>query len=142
MADDEAQAIAQRMAELRRNLITDVREVSQGARVMTDWKFYVGRFPWAALGLAALAGFMAVPKKRAVISPDQEALAELVRKKHLRLNVDHKQEKPGLVSAIVATAASVVAKAAMGYFGERMRTAAVQKAHQDSDYESSAASIH
>jgi hypothetical protein len=142
MADDEAQMISRRMAELRRDLITDVLQVRQGARVMTDWKFYVGRFPWVALGVAALAGFMAVPRKKAVISPDQEALAELVRKKHLRLNVDHKQEKPGLISAIVATAASVAAKSAMGYFSERMRSVAEQKAHQRSEVEASAASIH
>jgi hypothetical protein len=141
MADDEAQVISGRMAELRRDLITDVRQVSDGARVMTDWKFYVGRFPWVALGLAALAGFMLIPKKKAVISPDQDALAELVRKKHLRLNVDHKQEKPGLLNAIVATGASVAAKAAMGYFGERMRSVAAQKAHQQSEFEASTASI-
>jgi hypothetical protein len=142
MAEDEAQVICRRMEELRGVLTTDVREVGRGARVMTDWTFYVCRFPWATLGLAAAAGFILVPKKKAIISPDQEALADLVRKNHLRLNVDHKREKPSLLGALVAMAATGAAKAATAYVGERMRTVAAQKAHEHSDMEASPASIH
>jgi hypothetical protein len=133
MAVDEVQAISCRMAELRRDLTTEVREMSRGARVMTDWTFYVRRYPWAVAGLAAAVGFLLVPKKKAVISPDQEALAELVRKKHLRLDVDHKREKPGLARTLVTLAATAAAKFAMGYMSERMRTAATEKAHQHAD---------
>jgi hypothetical protein len=128
--DDEVETIARRMAELRRELTTEVREVSRGARVMTDWRFYVRRYPLAIAGLAAAVGFLVVPKKKAVISPDQEALAELVRKKQLRLDVDHKQEKPGVVRTLVMLAATAAAKIAMGYVSERMRTVAAEKAHR------------
>jgi hypothetical protein len=133
MSENEVEAISRRMAELRRELTTEVREVSRGARVMTDWTFYVRRYPWAVAGVAAAVGFLMVPKKKAVISPDQEALAELVRKKQLRLGVDHKQEKPGLARTLLTLTATAAAKIAMGYMSERMRTVASEKAQQHAE---------
>ena len=50
--EDSAEKIRRRMAELRRDLDVDVREVERGARVMTDWKFYARKFPWAVAGTA------------------------------------------------------------------------------------------
>lgn len=132
MAEDEADAIRQRMSELRRELAGSVHAVRRDARAMTDWTLYVRRFPWATVALAAAAGFALIPRKKAVISPDQQALAEMVRKKQLRLNVDHKAEKKqGLLGSVVAMAAAWAAKAGMSYIGERMRTAAVNKAHEE-----------
>ena len=129
MAEDEAEAIRRRMSEVRRELAGSVQKVSSDARAMTDWTLYVRRFPWATVALAAAAGFALVPRKRAVISPDQEALAEMVRKKQLRLNVDHKAErKQGMLGSLVAAGVAWAAKEGMSYFGERMRTAA--KAHE------------
>jgi hypothetical protein len=139
MAEDEAEAICQRMADVRRDLAGSVHAVSRDARAMTDWTLYVRRFPWAAVGVAALAGFALIPRKKAVISPDQEALADMVRKKQLRLNVDHKAEKKqGMLTSVVAAAAAWAAKAGMSYIGERMRTAAIQKAHEESHPERTA----
>jgi hypothetical protein len=132
MADDDAEAIRRRMAELRRELTGGVQEVSRNARAMTDWTLYVRRFPWATVAVAAAAGFAMVPRKKAVISPDQEALAEMVRKKQLRLDVDHKAEKKqGMLASLAAAAVAWAAKAGMTYMGERMRTAAINKAHEE-----------
>jgi hypothetical protein len=132
MAEDEADAICRRMSELRHELAGNVRAVSRDARAMTDWTLYVRRFPWATVAIAAAAGFAMIPRKKAVISPDQQALAEMVRKKQLRLNVDHKAEKKqGMLGSLVAMAAAWAAKAGMTYVGERMRTAAINKAHQE-----------
>jgi hypothetical protein len=132
MAEDESEEIRRRMSELRRELVGSVQRVSSDARAMTDWTLYVRRFPWAAVAIATVAGFALVPRKKAVISPDQEALAEMIRKKQLRLDVDHKAEKKqGMVGSLVAMAAAWVAKAGMSYIGERMRTAAVNKAHEE-----------
>jgi hypothetical protein len=132
MAEDEAEAICRRMAEVRRELAGSVRAVSRDARAMTDWTLYVRRFPWATVAIAALAGFALIPRKKAIISPDQEALAEMVRKKQLRLDVDHKAEKKqGMLASVVAAAAAWAAKAGMSYMGERLRTAAIHKAHEE-----------
>jgi hypothetical protein len=142
MADDDAEAIRRRMAELRRELTGDVREVSRGARVMTDWTFYVRRFPWVVVGIAACAGYLLIPRKPQIISPNQDALAEMIRKKQLRLDVDHKTEKPGMLQAILTMALTWAAKAGMSYMGERVRTAATHKAHEDSSSEQYASRVH
>jgi uncharacterized BrkB/YihY/UPF0761 family membrane protein len=56
----------------------------------------------------------------------------MVRKKQLRLDVDHKAEKKqGMLASVVAAAAAWAAKAGMSYLGERLRTAAIQKAHEE-----------
>ena len=98
---------------------------------MTDWTLYVRRFPWATVAIAALAGFALIPRKKSVISPDQEALAEMVRKKQLRLDVDHKAEKKqGMLGTVAAAVMAYAAKASMTYVGERMRAAAMNKAQE------------
>lgn len=129
-AEYSADDICRRMAELRRELTGDVREVGRSARVMTDWTFYVRRFPWASVALGAAVGYMLIPRKKQVISPDQAALAEMVRKKQLRLDVDHKQEKPGMTKTLVMMALTGGAKLAMNHFGEQLRVAAANKARE------------
>ena len=141
MADDQVEILCERMAELRHALTGDIRNVSRSARVMSDWTFYVRRFPWATVAVAGLAGFLLVPRKKAIISPNQDALAELVRKKHLRLNVDHKQEKPGILKNLAAIGATWAMKTGMGYLGERVRIAALHKSHE-SAHAASHDSVH
>jgi hypothetical protein len=132
MASDDAEDICRRMAELRCELASDVCEVSRSARVMTDWRFYVRRFPWAAVGVAAAAGFLLVPKRKEVqvISPDPNALAEMFKKQQLRVETPaHAKEQQGLMKTLLLMGITWAAKAGMNYMGERVRTAAVNKPH-------------
>lgn len=133
MADDPAEDIRRRMAELRRELSSDVSEVGRNARVMTDWRFYVRRFPWAVAGVAAAAGYLLIPQKKElkVISPDPNALAEMFKKEQLKVQAPaSKQESPGLVKSLLLMGLTFAAKAGMNYMGERVRTAAMHKAHE------------
>ena len=66
------------MATLRREIVHDVEHVAESAKAMTDWTFYVRRFPWAAVGVAAAAGFLLVPRKKTTVTPTSEQLAALV----------------------------------------------------------------
>jgi hypothetical protein len=129
-SEDSAEEICRRMAELRSDLAGGVREVGRSARVMTDWTFYVRRFPWAVVAVAAAAGFMLIPRKKHVISPDQQALAEMVRKKQLRLDVEHKNEKPSMLKSLLMMGLTWGLKSGTAYMGERMRVAAANKAQR------------
>jgi hypothetical protein len=129
-SEDAAEEICRRMAELRSDLAGGVREVGRSARVMTDWTFYVRRFPWAVVAVAAAAGFMLMPRKKQVISPDQQALAEMVRKKQLRLDVEHKNEKPSMLKSLLMMGLTWGLKSGTAYMGERMRAAAANKAQR------------
>lgn len=129
--DDSAAKIRRRMAELRRELECDVREVSRSARVMTDWTFYVRRFPWAMAGLAVGAGYMLIPKKKEIIKPDPEMLAEMVKRNQLRVEpVARDKEKPGFAKALLVMGITWAARTGMNYMGQRLSDAALHKAHE------------
>ena len=78
-SDESAEAIRRRMAELRRELTIDVRDVSRSAHEMASPMYYIRHFPWASAAVAAGIGYLLVPKKKHVVKPDPEMLAELLR---------------------------------------------------------------
>src|SRR3954463_11307792 len=91
--DETAEKICKRMAELRRELAHDVQDVTRSAKAMASPSFYVRKFPWATLAIAAGVGYMLIPKKKQVIKPDMEALAELVRKNQVHINTAKASEE-------------------------------------------------
>ena len=50
--------IYQRMAVIRRELHTNVRESVAGAEAFADWGRYTWTYPWIALGAAAAVGYV------------------------------------------------------------------------------------
>ena len=61
-ATNESDEIRRKMAQIRRDLHEDVREVVAGAEAATNWRRYVRAYPWASVGIAAAVGFLAVPR--------------------------------------------------------------------------------
>jgi len=59
----QAAAIKQRMQEIRTQLPYDVDVARQSARQLSDWKYHMGRYPWALIGAAAVAGYLLVPRR-------------------------------------------------------------------------------
>jgi hypothetical protein len=115
-SDDNAEQIRKRMAQLRRELDVDMGNVSRSARAMTDWTFYVRRFPWAVAGVAAVAGYLLIPKKKQPISPDPETLAELVKNREVRVEAaSFRGETNKLLKSLVMTGVGLVAKAALNH---------------------------
>ena len=51
--------IYHRMAVIRRELHTNVRESVAGAEAVVDWGRYTWTYPWVALGVAAAVGYVA-----------------------------------------------------------------------------------
>ena len=130
-ADDEATIIRRRMGELRRELACDVQEVGRSARVMTDWTFYVRRFPWATAAVVAAVGYMLVPKKKEIIKPDPEMLAEMVKKKQLHVEpVARHKENEGLLKTLFVMGLTWAARTGAGYMGRRISEAALHKAQE------------
>jgi len=127
--DESADQVRRRMAELRRELECDVREVSRGARVMTDWRFYVRKFPWAVAGVALAAGYFLVPKKRpADIKPDPEMLAELVKQQKLHIEAATIPQKETMLKSLLMMGATWALRSGIAYATQRFTEAAQQKA--------------
>jgi hypothetical protein len=127
-SDEEARDVVERMAALRRELTTDVEHVAESAKAMTDWTFYVRRFPWAAVGLAAAAGFLLVPRKRTNIVPTTEQLAALAQSKEFVAAATNQLKPPqSLLKGLAATLAAMAARAAVAYVTEQIRAKAAGK---------------
>jgi len=125
--EDPAETITRRMAELRRELTLDVEDVTRSAKAMASPSFYIRKFPWATLAVAAGVGYMLIPKKRQVIQPDMEALAELVRKNQVQINTSQAtEESQGMVKTLAVMGLSWAAKAGMHYVVQQLTSAAAK----------------
>jgi hypothetical protein len=117
------------MAELRRELVHDMQDVSRSAKAMASPSFYIRKFPWATLAIAAGVGYMLIPKKKQVIKPDMEALAELVRKNQVNINASKAaEESQGMVKTLAVMGLTWAAKAGMNYVIQQLTTAATKAA--------------
>jgi hypothetical protein len=126
---DPADAICLRMAELRRELMCDVRDVGRSARAMTNVSFYVRQFPWATLAVAAAAGYMLVPKRKEVVYPDPKTLAELVRKEQVRVDTSKAaKESRGLFQSLLVMGLTWAARTGLNYVGHQITAGAANKA--------------
>jgi len=113
------------MAALRRELDSGVEHVAESARAMTDWTFYVRRFPWVAVGVAAVAGYLLVPRKKTAVAPTAEQLAALVKNKEFVAAATDQLKPPQSVFAgLAATLGAMAARAALGYVTEQIRAKA------------------
>lgn len=138
--DDPADAIRRRMAELRRELMYDVRDVGRSARAMANVSFFVRQFPWATTALAAAVGYMLVPKKKEVVYPDPNVLAELVRKQQIRVDTSKAaKDSRGMLQSLVVMGLTWAARTGLNYMMQRMTTPGVHKEQKTSSAPVSAA---
>jgi len=126
--EDSADAIRRRMAELRRELTYDVRDVGRSARAMASPAFYVRKFPWATTAVAAAIGYLLIPKQKQIVQPDPEMLAELVRKNQVRVDASAAaKDRQGMLQSLVVMGVTWAAKAGLNHMMQRMTIPAASK---------------
>jgi hypothetical protein len=133
--DDSADAIRRRMAELRSELTCDVREVKRSTREMAEQArelaspmYYIRRFPWASAAVAVGIGYLLVPKRRQVIKPDPEMLAELVRKQQVKVDTGKaSQDKQSMLQSLAVMGLTWALKTGLNYAGQHIASAAMNK---------------
>lgn len=112
--------ICQEMAQIRGGLGEEVEGIVVNARQLANWRYYVRTFPWASLGAAGAIGYMLVPRRLEIISPDADTLAKLA--KDNRLVVEHKptaEEKPSATAAVAGLLGNILLRAALAYAGQQ-----------------------
>jgi hypothetical protein len=110
----EAQQIGQEMRQVRAELHADVREIVNSAQVLGEWQYYVRRYPWVCVGLAAAAGFFLVPARPVIVHPDAKALLELARANKLEIKMESPSTKrAGIVEGVVGVLAGTAVQGAM-----------------------------
>jgi hypothetical protein len=138
-SDDSAEVIRQRMAQLRRDLTCDVQDVSRSvgdikrtASEMANPLYFIRRFPWVSVGVAVAIGYLLVPKKKQVFTPDPEMLAELVRKQQVKVETSKAgTESQGMLKSLVVMGLTWALRTGLTYAGQRLAAAAMQKPPQD-----------
>jgi hypothetical protein len=124
------------MEQLRGELNEEYGAIVRGARVLADWHYYVRTFPLACVGAAVALGYLAVPRRLEVMSPDAETLAQLAKTN--RLVVKQKpevHERSGMVGALLTLAANTALRAAIAYAGQQSGKLFGHKAAQNSGRE-------
>lgn len=141
--DDEASDVVARMVALRRELASDVEQVGESARAMTDWTSYVRRFPWATVGLAAAAGFMLVPRKSTTVTPTAEQVAALANNREfVAAATQHLKSSDGLLKQLATPLAAIAGKALFSYLTSQFRAGLAAKQNVDRAPEEADDSLH
>jgi hypothetical protein len=118
---DRAKQIRRTMARIRRELDEDVGEVEQSARTLLNWRYYTQNYPWACVAAAGAIGYLVVPRKLEIHSPDPKTLEKLARKRHLVVEQNPKAEaKGGVVGAAFSFISGLVLKTAMAQIGVQL----------------------
>jgi hypothetical protein len=111
-------------AELRRTrgrLIVDATAVAGGARELADWRYYVRRYPWAALGVAGALGYLAIPRRLEIMSPDAKTLERLAKKN--KLVIESKPpaaQKTSLMDTLLTMTGNVLFRAGTAYAAQKI----------------------
>ena len=84
----QAEEIQRQMAEIRCALHENVTGIVESARAMSDWRYYVRRYPLVSAAAAVALGYLVVPARLEVISPDADTLLKLARKNQLIVKED------------------------------------------------------
>src|SRR5262245_22564765 len=75
---DDAERIRRQMQAIRQDMEGGVKGVVEGARQLSDWRYYVRQHPWACVAGAIALGFIAAPMRRKKVDGiPEELLAKL-----------------------------------------------------------------
>jgi hypothetical protein len=114
-----AERIQRRMHDLRGQLDDDVEEVVDSAKEFTDWRTYVRRYPWACVGVAAAIGYLVVPSRVELESPDVDTLLELAKQNKLVVEANPSPRKQeGLASTAFRFMLHAAGRSALSYLGQ------------------------
>ena len=115
-----AERIRERMESVRSELDHDVDGVVRSAKRMIDWRVYVHKYPWACLGAAAAIGYLIVPRRLELNSPDADTLLELAKQNKLVIQANPSpQPQRGVAGMLIQLAADAAARGVLSYLGRQ-----------------------
>jgi hypothetical protein len=131
-----AEEIREQMAQVRRELNINYGGVVENARNMADWRYYVRNYPWATLGAAVAIGYLVVPNRVQMITPDAKELLKLARKQKLVVEPKPQAEPKSTVGGQVFNMlASMLTRGLIAYAGQKLGKTAGHKTAEAQDRE-------
>jgi hypothetical protein len=116
MSPDE---IRKQMAALRVEMNHDVEEFVENAGALGDWRFYVRRYPWHCVSVAALAGYLLVPRRLELVRADPAALMELAKKNRVVIRPKPEAQGKGPAGAMAMFLLNTALRSAMTFAGQK-----------------------
>lgn len=122
--------LQRQMAQLRSDVQVDVGEVIDRAEELTDWRYYVERHPWICVSAAAVIGYLLVPPRYEIVSPDAKTLLKLAERNRLVVEANPDPvPRGGLLGRVLGTAGRLLIREALSYAGRRVGQAFEQPRH-------------
>jgi hypothetical protein len=116
----EAAEIQRQMIEVRSGLRHEAQGIYENARVLTDWKHYVRTYPWACVGVAAAVGFLVVPRRLDLITPDAATLTRLAEQNRLVVTPNPEAHvRDGLAGRLLSMIAGAAVRGAIGFAAQQ-----------------------
>ena len=114
-----AEQIRHEMASLRVEMAHEVEDFVENAGVLSDWRFYVRRYPWQCLAAAALAGYLLVPRRLELVRADPVALMELAKKNRVVIKPKPEPRPKGPGRAVAMFLFNTALRSAMSFAGQK-----------------------
>ena len=120
----EVDRIRFRMQRIRQHMDDDVDGLMANAQQLMDWKYHVRRHPMAAIAVAALAGYLLVPKPRAKVEKrvylDRDGARELASHNDRIILEESEGASPSLFKSASIMAANALVRAGLAYMGQQI----------------------
>ncbi len=121
MSQSDVDEIRNEMARIRRALGPHAQQVVGETRRLVDWRTYIREYPWACVGAAIAIGFLAVPERPQIVSPDADDLEQLAKRNKL---VVKQSPKGSTTQSLARTSATflgnMLLRSAVAYLGQRV----------------------
>lgn len=116
--NDDAERIRQEMQNVRQDMGAGVQDVVQGARQLSDWRYYVRKHPWVCVGSAFALGFLATPARRRILSGNLD-VASLVQQLKGGVATGAPMLPGGVAGRILAFVGPIILQNAAAFVAQR-----------------------
>lgn len=106
---DSADALRREMAQIRSDIHENVEGIVDTARNMTDWRYYVRRYPWVAVTAATAVGYLIVPRRSGRVEPRSDDSSSIT---------GPTRRPPGVTQTLLTIAADALARHTVAYVGQ------------------------
>jgi len=110
-----AEQIRLEMRGIRRELRANVKDMVANASQMFDWKSYVRSFPWPSIAIAAVLGYVLVPRRMKVVAYDKATLENFLRENRLVVAPPPEKRASTVWGNVLPILGGVAVRLAMSY---------------------------
>ncbi len=121
VAQNSSAVLQLQMREIRENLNEQAGQVVEKARTQLDWRRYVANHPWTSLTVAALAGYLVVPRSARCVSPDMRNVEKTLERAMNAARPSSQSSVSTIAGGIGSMIAATIAREGVGLLSHFVR---------------------